>query len=180
MAAFDLKGWLDSHVVPLTRREPPLKIYSFIWNGDPPNEVLVWLHTGQDENGTVRVEHDVDGKELPVREAFDPTAWPRAVKHLLEAEGFRFDFLREQTMVALPGGNITIFGGDGAPLYNAQGMASARLFRKEDDGVSLILQVGCQYPSGEDAAAATKSFYQSFEESPLEVCKKHGTTFGQA
>lgn len=182
MAAFDLKSWLDAHVVPLTKHTIPLHIYSFIWNGSPPNEVLVWMHTGPsldyEEAELEDLKHrDQTGHAPP---PFDPGAWPKAIRMLLEEEKFRFDFLREQTLVNLPGGTVTIFGGDGAPLYNAQGMASARLFRKEDDGVSLILQVGCQYPSGEEAAAATKGFYQSFDESPLEVCQKFGTTFGQA
>jgi hypothetical protein len=177
MAAFDLKRWLDDHVVPLTKRAIPLNIYSFIWNGDPPKEMLVWVHAGTSP-ASASAEGEASFSESDVD--FDPHAWPRAVKQLIEEDNFRFDFLREQIMVALPEGTISVFGGDGAPLFNKHGMASARLFRKEEDGVGLILQVGCQYPSGEEAAAATKSFYGQFEESPLELCQKFGTVFGQA
>ena len=37
------KKWLDTNVVPLLK-ENSLRIHSFIWNGNPPKEVLVWLH----------------------------------------------------------------------------------------------------------------------------------------
>lgn len=156
-------------------------MHSFIWNGTPPREVLVWLHTGLSPD-----PEEADLEDLVHREStghapsFDAAAWPHAVKKLLEDHGFRFDFLREQLLVTLEGGPISIFGGDGSPLYNDKGMASVRLFRKEDDGVGLILQVGCQYPSGPEAAAATKAFYDLFEESPLELTQKLGTVFGQA
>lgn len=156
MADFDMKAWLDQHVVPLLV-DTALKIYHPFWNGMPPKEVLVVLLA-------------------------DPTpedAWPTATKKLLEV-GFRFDFLREQQLIALEGGTFKAFGGDGAPLFNNEGTASARLFRKEDDGTNLILQIGCKYPDGASSALATKAFYAQFEESPLSVCKTYGATFGQA
>ena len=146
---FDMKAWLDTHVVPLLQG---LKIYHPFWNGIPPKEVLVILLAQQD--------------------------WPAQVKRLLDA-GFRFDFLREQQVIALETGTFTAFGGDGAPLFNQEGTASVRLFKRVD-GVGLILQVGCSYGKTDLAAAATKDFYALFDESPLTVCKTFGVAFGDA
>lgn len=153
--SFSMKKWLDEHVMPLLQ-DTGLKLYHPFWNGMPPKEVLA----------VVTSDPELD-------------AWPTAVKKLLDG-GFRFDFLREQQAIALDGMVFKAFGGDGAPLFNAEGMASVRLFRKASDGKGLILQVGCKYASGEDAAAATKRFYAQFEESPLTVCQTYGTQFGQA
>lgn len=149
MTAFDMKAWLDQHVVPLLEG---LKIYHPFWNGVPPKEVLVILLAQQD--------------------------WPQQVKRLLDA-GFRFDFLREQQLIAMEGGTFHAFGGDGAPLFNQDGTASVRLFKRVE-GIGLILQVGCQYGRADRAAAATKEFYGLFEESPLTVCQTFGVAFGDA
>ena len=201
MAEFEMKRWLDTNVVPLLQGPPRLHIYSFIWTQAPgaphPGEILVWLRTGPDAGVDRTVPCSCEAivhntgctpaeaeKDCPAHQnppaPFNPADWPRAVKRLLDEAGFRFDYLREQMLVALEGGTIKIFGGDGAPLYNEQGMASCRLFKKLDDGIGLILQVGCQYPAGEDAVQATKSFYQQFDESPLVVTQKYGALFGQA
>lgn len=167
MATFDMKKWLDSHVVPLLNDE--LKIYSFIWRGDPPNEILVWLLAGPTR------------EQQKEQEPLDHTIWPRAIQRLVQNESFRFDFTREQQAVkTADGAVITIFGGDGAPLYNQEGSAAARLFRKEDDGVNLILQLGCFYPDGKDAAAATKGFYEAMGGNPLELVERFGAVWGQA
>jgi hypothetical protein len=172
MSSFDMKRWLDTNVVPLTQRSPQSRIYSFIWNGNPPKEILVWLLAG---------DEPVD--DVP----FNPHAWPELVKRLIVEDDFRFDYLREQQMVQLENGLVPVFGGDGAPLISKEGMASARLFRKMDDGIALILQVGCQYPpegemsAGQHASAAVKTFFGLFEdENPLTVCSKYGALFGQA
>jgi len=166
MSDFDMKKWLDSHVVPLLNQEPNLRIHHPFWNGMPPRDVLVIAMAGE-------LEENSD-------QEFDPSAWPRAIQRLLQTDGFRFDFTREQIAISHEGGIFNAFGGDGAPLFNPEGLASARLFRKEDDGIGLILQVACRYPNGTDAAAATKTFYGLFEENPLEVCQKYGAVFGQA
>jgi hypothetical protein len=153
---FDMKSWLDKNVVPLLA-DTGLQIYHPFWNGVPPKEVLVIL----------------------LSQPSPASAWPTAVKKLLDG-GFRFDFLREQQAIAMEGGLFKAFGGDGAPLFNAEGTASVRVFKKLEDGVGLILQVGCKYPDGAEAALATKAFYAQFEESPLSVCQTYGATFGQA
>jgi len=156
MTDFDMKTWLDTHVVPLLAPHG-LSLYHPFWNGVPPKEVLVIL----------------------LAQPEPASSWPAAIKALLE-QGFRFDFLREQQLIPMDSGMFPAFGGDGAPLFNPQGTASVRLFHKREDGVNLILQVGCRYASGEEAAAATKAFYALFEESPLSVCQTYGATFGQA
>jgi hypothetical protein len=121
-----------------------------------------------------------------VKHTPDPSAWPKATKRLLDEEGFRFDYTREQLAVQVDGRVFNLFGGDGAPLYNPEGMASVRLFRQRDDGIPLIVQIACQYKSadgvdaGHLAAAAAKAFYDLFDVSPLEVCQKYGAVFGQA
>ena len=169
---FDKKKWLDSHVVPLIE-DNDLRIHSFIWNGNPPEDILVWLRI-------FPAGGDDDPKEIEL----DPMRWAVAVKELLE-QGWRFDFTREQQLVNLTGGVIKAFGGDGAPVFNKEGMASVRLFHKQDDGIGLILQIGCQFWSvegltaGMHAAAAVKGFFGLFDtENPLEVCAKYGASFG--
>lgn len=189
---FDMKKWLDFNVVPLIK-EKPLKIHSFIWNGNPPKEVLVWLKT---ELKVCKRCHNPEASP-PVRGVEcagpscnyqpDPMDWGNAVKELLEA-GFRFDYTREQILVTLGSGMVKAFGGDGSPLFNQEGMASARLFRKtEDDGTGLIIQLGCQFwpiegaTAGTHASSAVKGFFDLFEtENPLEVCAKYGAVFGAA
>lgn len=172
MADFDMKKWLDENVVPLTTQQPQSKIYSFIWNGNPPKEILVWLLAESEPT-----------EEKP----FAPGAWGALVHRLITQDGFRFDFLREQQMVQLEGGMVPVFGGDGAPLFGKDGMASARLFKKNEEGICLLLQVGCKYPStselspGQHASAAVKGFFGLFgDEDPLTVCSKYGAVFGQA
>ena len=154
--SFNMKQWLDNNVVPLLA-DTALKIYHPFWNGMPPKEVLVIL----------------------LSEPEPAEAWPSAIKKLLGG-GFRFDFLREQQLIGMDSGMFKAFGGDGAPLFNNEGTASVRLFKKVDDGINLILQIGCKYPDGGSAALATKAFYAQFEESPLSVCQTYGATFGQA
>lgn len=157
---FDMKGWLDGHVVPLTQLQPESKIYSFIWNGNPPKEILVWLLAND--------------------------SWPELGKRLILEDGFRFDYLREQQMVQIENGMVPVFGGDGAPLFSEDGMASMRLFRKEDDETLLILQLGYKYPAQPGrkpslvASDGVKAFFELFDESPLTVCSKYGAVFGQA
>jgi len=199
MANFDQKKWLDDHVVPLLQGNPPLSIYHPFWNGSPPKDVLVLLLAEEDPRCTrchipkSRPERGIECGIPGCNFEFDSTAWPRAVKRLIDDHDFRFDFTREQIAVRMDQGLLNLFGGDGAPLFNPEGMASARLFRKEPDGIGLIVQIACRYPGttqagdapreltpGEHAAAATKAFYALFEENPLEVCQKYGALFGQA
>jgi hypothetical protein len=164
-----MKKWLDTHVVPLTKQEPRTFIYSFIWNGTPAKQIMVWLMTGQPPE---------EGKAL--QKVFDPQAWPLAAKRLLQEEGFFFDFTRETQLVRMQDQSvIQIFGGDGAPLYNPEGTAALRLFKKVDN-IELILQVGCKYPDGKEAGAATKGFYAMFDESPMEVVAKYTSPWGAA
>lgn len=193
--AFEMKEWLDQHVVPLTQSDPPLRIYSFLWNGDPPKEILVWLlaglpaplaPTGDFDETDCPDKPDIPATGLPEAGAdFDVTAWARAAKHVVDA-GFRFDHTREQQMVQVEGGLVPVFGGDGAPLFGKGGLASLRLFRKMDDDIALIVQIACQFPgsdalsAGQQAAAACKEFYALFNESPLDVIRVHGAVFGQA
>lgn len=166
------KRWLDDNVVPLL--EPnKLTIYSFLWNGNPPEDVLVWLRS----TCSVDLESGLD---------FDPLAWGESVKSLLD-QGWRFDYQRDQLAVQVDGQIIKAFGSDGAPLLNQDGMASTRLFQKTDGGVNLILQIGCKFPPGDNisagvhAAAAIKGFFTLFEEeNALQVCAKYGAVFGAA
>jgi hypothetical protein len=186
---FEMKDWLDREVVPVLHND--LKIYSFIWNGDPPKEILVWLlaeprppalpERPAPETVDAAVEHIGDDMRNALADPppFDAALWPAAVKRLLDA-GFRFDFLREQQMVQLDGRLVPIFGGDGAPLFGQDGMVSVRLFRKTEDGTALILQIGGRYPDGLGAAAAVKAFFGLFDRSAPEVCASFSTPFGQA
>ena len=196
MTDFEMKPWLDENVVPFLAGPPALRIYHPFWNGMPPADVLVVLMAGGESKDNCTRCHQPKGQPHKGADCgdgctygeteFDPTAWPAASKRLLADSGFRFDFTREQIAITHDGGIFNAFGGDGAPVFSPDGMASVRLFKKASDGIGLIVQVACQYrPSdelgaGEHAAAATKAFYGLFDESPLEVCQKHGAIFGQA
>lgn len=192
---FDMKSWLDDNVVPAIN-EKPLAIYSFIWNGNPPKEILVWLSTLSERCkrcGTLRGEPS--GEECAAQDCDwqpEATDWAQAVKELLE-DGWRFDYTREQQLVAIGNQTVKAFGGDGAPLFSPDGMASVRLFRKMEDGTGLILQVACKFwpleprdglpgmTPGEHAAWAVKGFFAQFQDgNPLEVCAKYGAQFGAA
>jgi hypothetical protein len=187
------KEWLDFNVVPLLK-ENHLQIHSFIWNGNPPKEVLVWLRTDP------IMSHDCTRCHIPrdrpekgvdcmtagcsYSEKKEPCYWAMAVKNLLE-NGWTFDYLREQQIVMIEQGRISAFGGDGAPVFNPEGEASVRLTRKTEDGVSLILEIGCQFwpvdglDAGKHAASAVKGFFAQFDtENPLEVCAKYAAPFG--
>lgn len=155
MPDFERKKWLDEHVVPLLNQEPAASIYTAFWNGAPPKEVLVFLL------------------------APEPGTWPQLAKRLLDAE-FRFDYLRDVQIVEHEGKRLALFGGDGAPLFDKSGTASARLFKKMPDGVNLILQVGARFPTGVDAAAAVKEFFGLFDKNPIDVCASMSAPFGQA
>jgi len=161
MPDFDRKTWLDNHVVHLLHQEPPASIYTVFWNGAPPKEVLVFLLAGQ---GPATVPDD---------------AWPRLLKRLLD-DGFRFDYLREIQLVQLEGKQVPLFGGDGAPLFDKSGAASARVFKKLEDGTNLILHVGHRYPAGVDAALAVKAFFGLWDTNPIDVCASMSAPFGQA
>jgi hypothetical protein len=168
------KKWMDANVVPLLK-ENNLKIHSFIWNGNPPKEVLVWLHVTHPSMMECQVETTSP----------EPTAWAETVKRMLEA-GWRFDFTREQVLVVVDGQNIKAFGGDGAPLFSPEGKASVRLFKKTEDGVGLVAQVACTFwetpdheSPGKFAAAAVKGFFALFDTTnPMEVCAKYAVPFG--
>ena len=158
--AFDKKQWLDTHVVPLLElggETRSISLYSALWNGDPPTEVLVYLLVHDDH----------------------AASWGAIVKQLLDA-GWRFDFLREQQLVKDETGLIPIFGGDGAPLFGKDGMASVRLFRRGGDGIGQIVQVGAKFPSGTDAAIAVKAFFALFDQNALQVCASFAAPFGAA
>lgn len=196
MASFEMKEWLDQHVVPLKNKSPLSRIHSFIWNGSPPKEILVWLLCGDQHfvptsracgKSTELAERAIKQPEQPEKPAFKPHDWPDLLRRLLDKDEFRFDYLREQQMVAIGDGLVPVFGGDGAPLFSKDGMASARLFRKMEDGICLILQLGCKYPKtdeltpGMHASSAVKAFFKLFgDENPLTVCSKYGAVFGQA
>jgi hypothetical protein len=168
MPTFDKKEWLDKHVVPLLEGTPPLTIYHPFWNGIPPKDVLIVLMAGGDADN------------------WEPTAWPAAIKRLLDDHKFRFDFMRDHQAITFDGGVFNAFGGDGSPVYDQTGLARCRLFRKAEDGIPLIVEVSCKYKpteeldAGKHAAAATKAFYGLFDCNPLEVCQKYGAIFGQA
>ena len=187
------KEWLDKNVVPLLK-ENHLLIHSFIWNGNPPKEVLVWLRTNAviSENCTrcgvpkSRPEKGLDCAQTGCgySDKKDPMRWAVSVKNLLE-NGWTFDYLREQQIVVIEQGRISAFGGDGAPVFNPEGEVSVRLTRKTEDGVGLILEIGCQFwpeaelDAGKHAAAAVKGGFPLFDtENPLEVCAKYAAPFG--
>lgn len=149
------KEWLDKNVVPLLKGTA-LSIYSFLWNGSPPSEYLVWLNSPE---------------KSPL--------WGRDTKKLIVEDGFRFDYVREPQAVALDGGKITIFGGDGTPFIDEKGMVSVRLFKKMEDGKNLILQVSCLLAPAE-SGATIRGFYELFDMNPVEVTSTYGTQWGQA
>lgn len=161
---FDVKAWLDANVIPvLGEGDERLRFYSVLWNGDPPKEILTFVLAGAETDGKL-IGND---------------SWGLHVKRLLEA-GWRFDFLREQAVVKMEGGLVPIFGGDGAPIFGKNGMASVRLFKKMDDGIASILQVGAQFKDGIDAAAAVKGFFGLFGEDAIKICHTYGAVFGAA
>jgi hypothetical protein len=153
--AFEQKTWLDAQVLPVLGSDDKLQIHSVLWNGSPPAEVLVFLLAPS-----------------------SPT-WGTHLKRLLD-DGWRFDFLREAQVIKADAGLIHVFGGDGAPLFGKNGMVSARLYKKLEDGIGLILQVGHQHESGVDAAQAVKTFFGQFDQNALQVCASFAAPFGQA
>jgi|SRR5690606_1698569 len=166
--SFDQKAWLDANVVNagVLGEGQRLQLYSVLWNGSPPKEVLVFLRAGK----------PVEGEEGAL--AGDET-WALHVKRLLEA-GFRFDFLREAVAVRVGNQIVPIFGGDGAPIFSKNGMVSVRLIRKCDDGRLLILQIGAKFSDGIEAAAAVKAFFGQFGENALQICHTYAAPFGLA
>ena len=161
-ATFDLKAWLDKHVVPLLSGEPPLELHSVLQNSAPgaqaPDAVLVWALSKTGD------------------------AWAPALRRVLERPGFSFDFLRApQAVQVSPDQRIVIFGGDGAPFIGKNGMAMARLYRGCDDGISLILEVGYRFPRSEDAAQAVRAFFALFDKvEPAELLARYRPLFGAA
>lgn len=160
-APFDLKRWLDAHVVPILRPEPALDLHSVLVNQPPdasrPDAVLLWAlsRTGPD--------------------------WAPALKRLLETGGFSFDFTRAPQVVAVaPDKTITLFGGDGMPFIGESGMAMARLHRRGEDAVDLILEVGHRFPTGKAAVAAVRSFFEQFGADPMQLLAKYAPRFGRA
>ncbi len=157
--SFELKAWLDSHVVPLLRPDPPLELHSVLVNQAPraaqPDAVLAWALSKA------------------------PEGWAPAAQRLLESAGFCFDFTREPQLVALaPGRTITIFGGDGMPFVGANGMAMVRLFRRVEDGVDLIIEVGHLFPDGKAAVAAVRAFFEQFGQDPAALLARYSPRFG--
>jgi hypothetical protein len=156
---FNLKAWLDQHVVPLLA--PELLLHSVLTNLPPgapgPQAVLVWLL------------------------AREPAGWAPALKRVLERPGFSFDFLRApQRAGADLQHAVTLFGGDGAPFFNQSGAAMARLYRRCDD-LDLIVEIGHRFPSVQAAAAAVKSFFALFEGvNAFDVIERHKPPFGLA
>ena len=196
--SFEMKNWLDKEVVPFLAGPPTLRIYHPFWNGMPPKDVLVVLMAGDESKDNCTRCHQPKGQPhrgidcasdgcIYGEKDFDPTAWPAAAKRLLANDGFRFDFTREAIAITHDGGIFNAFGGDGAPVFSPDGMASVRLFKKTD-GIGLIAQVGCLFwktdehaSSGIMAAAAVKGFFEQFDtENPMEVCAKYAVPFGQA
>jgi len=156
---FSLKPWLDTNVVPLLRPEPPLDLHSVLVDQAPgatrPHAVLVWT-----------LSKTADG-------------WAAAAQRLLESAGFCFDFTREPQLVVLaPGRTITIFGGDGMPFVGANGMAMVRLFRRVEDGVDLIIEVGHLFPDGKAAVAAVRAFFEQFGQDPAALLARYSPRFG--
>jgi hypothetical protein len=201
---FSQKAWLDQHIVPLLA-PLGLSLYSVLWNGNPPAEVLVFLLAGtqpapaSNANADAAVEDDAEREpedesewarvaraaaalsratSAPVMQLLDPGAWPIAVKALLDA-GFKFDFTRDIQMVRTDNGIVPIFGGDGAPQIGKNAMASVRLWGKLES-VAVILQIGCKYPTALDAAAAVKAFFGLYGDDPRVVCQKLAVPFGAA
>ena len=157
---FDLKPWLDRHLVPLLGTEPPLELHSILQDrpqsAKQPTAILVWALSKS------------------------PSGWAPAVKRLLEQSGFYFDFVRAAQIVPLaPGQTITLFGGDGMPFIGQNGMAMSRLYRRCDDGIDLIMEVGHRFSTAESAAAAVKAFFAQFDGTdPLELVARFRPAFG--
>ncbi len=174
---FDLKMFLDREIVEagvLGSREDgtgeKLTIYSGLWNGDPPKEVLVFLLAG------VKPGEPVNGRVTgPVE------TWGAHVQRLLVC-GWRFDFLREQVLIKTDGGMVPVFGGDGAPIFSKTGMASVRVYKKLESGCVMIVQVGAQFADGIAAALAVKTFFGQFgsDANAIQICQTYGAVFGQA
>lgn len=162
-----LKPWLDAHVIPLLKGPPPVSFHSVLERQVVPEEgeepdilrriVLVWL-------------------------LVTPAAWPAACQRLLEGEGFRFDFIRESEHgPSTPGQRpLLLFGGDGTPYANPEGMTMVRLWKRIDT-VDLLLEVGAKHANGQQVADAFKAFFAQFQ--PLtvaEVYAKFKPPFGGA
>lgn len=159
MESFDLKQWLDDHVVPIRGN---LNIIAFFWRGTPPDEVLVFLSADPAE----------DSDELPA-------SWPEEAKRLIDS-GFRFDCLREPKTVRIGNDGTVLFGGDGAPLVSQERVASVRLMRRENDGRSLILNIVHKNQSALTATKEVEYFFSLFDTDPFSVLERYGTRFGEA
>lgn len=150
----NMKAWLDKHVVPCLAGTPEAKLHSFLHQGDPPSDVLVFV------------------------QAETPDLWPELVRRLLE-DGFVFDFTREATLVRVGAQVISIFGGDGTPFFNAE-TAMVRLYRKVDD-VNLMLEVGGRFAASGIASEQVKRFYGLFPDTdPSALVAKYRPSFGAA
>ena len=137
----DTKAWLDRHVIPLCTPDPPLTFHSE-------------LHR---TSGNGAFEQVIVFLLAPT-----PEGWGPAVKRLLDAGGVYFDYLREVHVARLPEKAVTLFGGDGTPFIGANGMATVRLFKRLEDGTTLLLEVGHQYKTAVEAAAAIRGFCELF------------------
>ena len=183
MASFDKKKWLDDHVASI---HPQIEMYAFFWNGDPPKEVLVYCKAKREPIDREKAAEA--GAEAEAEAAEDTGAetsegevatWPDLV-HILIEKGFRFDATRDVQVVEVDGSKHVLFGGDGCPMFNKEGMVTVRLLRKEEDGTNLIIELGHQYEVGTGAMDAVKQLFSSFDCDPLEVPRKYGTAFGAA
>lgn len=163
--AFELKPWLDQHVIPLLA-------------GPPPAIFHAELHQGASPGGPTAI--------MVFLRAAEPSEWPALAKRLLES-GFAFDYLREHAVVRVGEQLATVFGGDGTPFFNKEGMAMVRLFKKVDDRV-LLLDVGGKYENVNAAKDGVKAFFALFDQggaaagamNALEVCRKFRPAFGES
>jgi hypothetical protein len=162
---FEQKPWLDRNLIEagVLGEGGRLHLHSVLWNGAPPKDVLVFLLAGA-----------ADGDKVVGDET-----WGSHIKRLLEL-GFRFDFLREAVAVKVDNQLVPIFGGDGAPIFGKNGVASVRLIKKLEDGIYLIVQVGAQFKDGIDAAQAVKAFFGQFGENAIQICQTYAAPFGLA
>jgi hypothetical protein len=157
---FDLKPWLDRHLVSVLGSE--LTLHAVACCQSPrrshPDSVLVWVLANAAAN------------------------WAPAVRRLLEQCGFSFDFMREAQLIPIPGSRALVaFGSDGAPFVCKSGMVTTRLFRKGTDQPDLLLEVGHQFPSAEAAIQATREFFRQFDDaSPDQVLQMFSPVFGAA
>ena len=144
------KDWMDKNVIPV---KGDLKIVSFLWKGDGPEEVLTFLE-GEDHN-----------------------MWCSEVKRLLQDEKFAWDFHRDPA--PHPHNEKTImFGVDGAPFINKKHHILCRLFKKVEDGTALILDISTKTDSALKATNALKEFFDSFNgENPFTLFQPN---FGEA